>query len=438
MKVTFDKYDSSVGSTIIRFKRYLRYQYFVWCSILKNALPRWMRPWPREAIPHGEVCNWITAPIRGIIVHPSCEEKKALLKCDETVLYYQRCTNELGMSYDATRFLVSQQQKGIGCGAFRPCYEPTQLAVGGERGICLWHVPHPMNKYNVARMKWIQCCKDKFDDSVMELQWFQDGSYLACTIMRDVQIWDPDAMQLLQIFEMPEPESYMWMLRFKPDMQHLLASLANTGYYCPSLSLLNCLLTHNRQLQTATWTNSGRHLLFAAFRDSRIFITSPRSEKNYFICPNKPTWYTEVVLELSCVECLGEYRYCTDPIALAIDSLDMYVAIMFKHLPFVLLCQLKLMRIFPSELTPLRFIDRQPKMAMIEVYPTCFSFNAATTMEETLLFIAWTNGDNLIETVIPSAMPPPIRNYVPDPSMAMDVDMDIELDEVEMEARSYP
>lgn len=384
-----------------RIRVYLRDQRLMWRNYVRNAMPRWLKPPICDYILNGETCDWKSAPTRCIVMHPLCAAKKALLKNDETVLYYQRCTTNKFGEEEMPRCLVVSRMVGICCAAFRPYYDPTELAVGGDMGICLWHLPTTEDKYNPTWGRWIPCSKDGEDkEYVKELQWLQEGLYLACAVLYQqcVQIWDTDMLELMQTISMPQADSYKWFLRFKPDMQHMFTMLEAYEHYEKSLSVLNILLTQCMPLQTAVWTNCGDHLLFAAHGDARIFVTTPRPI-DLFAESNMPCWLTEVVLDLNDVKCKNNLRCCSAVVSLAIDPCDIFVAILFERQPYVLLCELCVRRGCRTDLKPLRFIDRLSTMPVVS-YPNCICFSAVTEEGgERYLYIAWSNGEQHIESM---------------------------------------
>lgn len=384
-----------------RIRVYLRDQKLLLCNFVINALPRCLKTPIRELVPNSEVCDWVSAPIRCIVLHPLCMKKKALLKGNESVLYYRRCTMTKSDEKEIPRFLMASQMSGICCGGFRPWYEPTQLAVGGDKGICIWHLPGSEDEDNPLWGQWIPCGKNGIgDEYVKELQWLHGGLYLACALLYQqcVQIWDTDLVQLVQTIAMPQVDNFKWLLRFKPDMQQLFTMLEATGHYKHSLSVLNILLTQCMQLQAAVWTNGGHHLLFAACEDARIFVTTPKAI-DLFAKSKKPSWLTEVVLDLSKVKCTGKFRCCSAVLGLAIDPCDIFVAILFDRQPYVLLCELSVKRGCRTDLKPLRFIDRLPTMPIVS-YPNCICFSALTVKGgERYLLIGWSNGKQYIESM---------------------------------------
>lgn len=383
-----------------RIRVYLRDRRLMWRTFVRNALPRCLKPPIEDFIVNSETCDWKSAPTRCIVLHPSCNAKKALLKGDESVLYYKRCTTDYA-EREVPRCLQSTKMAGICCGAFRPWYEPTELAVGGDMGISIWHLPRYVDGNNPVWGQWIPCGKSDSDNEyVKELQWLNEGLHLACAVVYQqcVQIWDTDAVQLLQSIAMPQVDNYKWLLRFKPDMLQLFAMLEPTEDYEYSLSELNILLTQCMELQTAVWTNCGNHLLFAAREDARIFVTTPNTV-DLFVESQKPSWFTEVVLDLSDVKCTDKFRYCSSVLALAIDPCDIFVAILFERQPYVLICELSVKRGCRTDLKPKRFIDRLSTMPVVS-YPNCICFSpVAGKGEERYLFIAWSNGDQHIDSM---------------------------------------
>lgn len=394
-----------------------------------------------EHTSYSEVWSSNYTSIRRVVLHPIFPEQMAMLRCNESVLYYQHCFEGQYNVNEVPIHLVAAELRGVCCGAFRPWSD--KLALGCALGVCLWDLPRNEEMYNRIGMERIPCGKSqRCEDYVKELQWLNDGCHLACAVSKSVEIWDPDALQLLQILEMPKSESYMWIMRFKPDMEEFLMALEDTGYEWIFISHLDTLLTQKLQLQSAVWTNDGDHLIFAAICDCRIFITSPRDQRQLFLCPNLSPWHTEVVLRLNYVKCGGKIRYCCDPVALAIDPNDAIVAIMFKRQPFVLLCLLDIRLGLPVKLRPLRFLDHQPEISF-EVYPTCMCFFPAQENGDCTLFVAWTNGDHFIKTISPTPMPTELESESESGSESgsksgskSSSESELELEDVEMEDRT--
>ncbi|KAH8417200.1 hypothetical protein KR222_006299, partial [Zaprionus bogoriensis] len=394
-----------------------------------------------------ETSNWKYAPIRYIIQNPQGPQQ-ALLTCDDVVLYFAE-------RLCAAQQLQAKRQLSICCAAFRPWCKTIELAVGGSMGISLWQISHGEN-HGPPRMQWIPCHsatvgdsddrdsnsdseqdgREEFDENfelcddfdfvgehVKELQWLMDGSFLACAVLRQkcIQIWDPDRKLLMQKIEMPQQESYMWMLRFEPDMEQLFASLRHLQVSpdtapharsvwvsdrtasqkpmpCATLSLpkLDAVLTRRMRLQTAAWTACGNHLIFAPRESSSIYITSPNMHLEGFV---QRGWQTQELLNLRHVECYGETRFCANPLALAVDPCGVYVAIMFQRRPYLLLCLLCVRRGCRSELKTLRFINR-PQDSPNVVYPTCMRFNwtpGDLEKGQRVLAVAWSKGQLNLE-----------------------------------------
>ncbi|KAM8719835.1 hypothetical protein ACLKA7_005974 [Drosophila subpalustris] len=304
-----------------------------------------------------ETCNWYKATIRRIIFNP-CGYERVLLTGDDRVVYFY----DKLMPATTLRFY---RQININCGAFRP-WSGHDLIVGGSGGMCLWH------KSNVElplSASWIGL-KDR-EDFVTDLQWLHGGHHLACALLnaRCIQLWQPEKRQVMLEIQMQCADSYLWALRFKPDIQELFYHLKIDEEDFDSFSDWETNIKGSKVLQSACWSNRG-HLLYLTRNCCKVFSCTPHAEHGIFLHPSDE-WYSETALDLSFIEVDGQRYNCRHPQAIAIDLYDVHVAIVFNRQPHVLICLHHAGFGCYVRMRPFRVISCTPDF---NLYPTCCTF----------------------------------------------------------------
>ncbi|XP_052853056.1 aladin [Drosophila gunungcola] len=339
-----------------------------------------------------ETRGWKTAAIRCIAFHPSSVLMALLTNQDKVMLH-----DEMNCSPTS---LQSCQQKDITCATFRPWSEGCELAVGCAAGICLWQqsgrskvdhkIRHMMGSHHMRILE------DEGHTYVTSLQWNEDGTILISAALGSSHIilWEPDCRQKIRLIPSPDALSGFSLLRYSPNFQVLFCVSCETGAsFCQlnrskwkSEQILN-----QSRIQTAVWTTCSSYLLFVRQGSTRVYSCTNNAEATVFLCP-KPVWSIELVVDLRDVTiCSGQQRHCGEPQTFAMDPLGLYMAVIFKEQPFVLLCLLVMTRTFPLRLLPLNFIDCDVED---QQYPTCAGFGISTKADPQTrcLVIAWNAG----------------------------------------------
>ncbi|KAH8282690.1 hypothetical protein KR054_009143 [Drosophila jambulina] len=322
--------------------------------------------------------GWKTAAFRYMEFHPNSPNLlMALVTREDTVLLCDE-------SFEKKSCLRDLEQKHITCVAFRPWSQ--ELAVGCSVGVCLWksnrrsqvnrQIRHMQGTH---RMRLLQ---DEGHTCVTSLQWNEDGTILVSAALgsRHIILWEPDYQQKMHLIPDPGNKSSISLLRFSTDFKEILCASCSGG---ASVCQLDRSTWSSQEqvpvrgrIQTAVWTTCSSHLLFVEEGSTQLYSRS-RNEEVLLLRRPKPSFRIEMVANLQVVSCSGEWKHCGEPLTIAMDPLGIYLAVIFKHQSFVLLCLLRSTRQGPPVTTPVKFIECDGDTTTEdEVYPTCMAFAA--------------------------------------------------------------
>lgn len=338
--------------------------------------------------------DWTTTAFRYMDFHPSSPSLlMALVTGQDTVQLYDE-------SFEMRSCLKDLEQRHITCVAFRPWSQ--ELAVGCAAGVCLWKSNRRSKVYSQIRhmqgTHHMRMLQDEGHTCVTSLQWNEDGTILASAALSSAHIvlWEPDYQQKIRLIPDPTGLSSFALLRYRPDFQELLCARTNGG-------AIICKLTRSKwskeqfhlqgRIQTAVWTTCSSHLLFVKENSTRLYSRTQDEEPMKLQNP-KHTWHIEMVANLQEVSCSGEWRYCGEPLAIVMDPLGIYLAVIFKHQSFVLLCLLSPARRGPPRPIPMKFIECDgEEESEDEVYPSCMGFGTPLAYDPNTRFlvICWSS-----------------------------------------------
>ncbi|KAH8374392.1 hypothetical protein KR200_009827, partial [Drosophila serrata] len=361
--------------------------------------------------------DWKTAAFRYMDFHPSSPSLlMALVTSEDTVLLY----NE---SLEKRSCLKDLDQKHITCVAFRPWSQ--ELAVGCSAGVCLWMSNRRSQLYRQIRHMQgthrMRILEDEDHTCVTSLQWNEDGTILVSASLgsKNIILWNPDYQQKMRLIPDPGSKSSISLLRFSPDFKEILCANCNSG--ASTCQLDRTMWKFQEQIpirgriQTAVWTTCSSHLLFAKEGSTRLYSRT-KEEEALLLKDPKPSWRIEMVANLQDVSCSGEWRHCGEPLAIAMDPLGIYLAVIFKRKSFVLLCLLAIPRQGHPVTTPVKFIEcDEDTMTKDEVYPTCMAFAAVESNEfeiKRVLMIGWSTKHIQSYAISEEAEGPQCMNYM--------------------------
>ncbi|KAH8249112.1 hypothetical protein KR032_006041, partial [Drosophila birchii] len=323
--------------------------------------------------------DWKTAAFRYIDFHPSSPSLlMVLVTREDTVLL---CDEK----FEKKSCLKDLDQKHITCAAFRPWSQ--ELAVGCAVGICLWKSNRRSQAYRQIRhmqgTHHLRILEEEGHTCVTSLQWNEDGTILVSASLgsQHIILWEPDYEQKMLLIPDPGSRSSISLLRFSPDFKEILCASCNSGASICQLdrSMWRSLeqVQVQGRIQTAVWTTCSSHLLFVKESSTQLYSRTKEEEVLLLKRP-KPSWRIEKVANLEQVCVSGVWRHCGEPLAIAMDPLGIYLAVIFKHQSFVLLCRLAAARRGPLVTTPMKIIECDEEATTEdEVYPTCMTFAAA-------------------------------------------------------------
>nr|XP_017022217.1 aladin [Drosophila kikkawai] len=339
--------------------------------------------------------DWKTAAFRYIDCHPSSPSLlMALVTREDTVLLYDE-------SFKKRSCLRDLEQKHITCVAFRPWSQ--ELAVGCSAGIFLWKSNWRSQVHRQIRhmqgTHHMRMLEDEGHTCVTSVQWNEDGTILASAALGSTHIilWEPDYQQKMRLILDPGNQSSFSLLRFSADFKEILCASLNGGASICELDRCTWRVRDKVQIesriQTAVWTTCSSHLLFVKEGSTRLYSRT-RNQEALLLKRPKPSWRIEMVANLQDASCSGEWRHCGKPLAIAMDPLGIYLAVIFKHQSFVLLCLLAPARDGPPRPIPIKFIACDGDDATEdEVHPTCMAWHAVVQSnifeKIRLLVICW-------------------------------------------------
>ncbi|KAH8260388.1 hypothetical protein KR026_010881, partial [Drosophila bipectinata] len=343
--------------------------------------------------------GWKTVVYKGMEFHPTCpyEVIALLTHSDIVMLHDERCVTP-------TKFSAFEQ-KDATCMAFRPWSHGYELAVGCAAGVCLWTSNVRSSPVLEIREKQMRTCMHLLQDEghvyVTSLQWNEDGTTLVSSSLgtNHIIMWEPDSRQKLRLIPHPGNGSSFFLLKYSPDFKALLCGQCDLGASLfmmePSNSRRFEVLSKHR-IQTAVWTGCSSYIVFAEKGSSILYSCKADEESEVFLIP-EPSWNLEMVADLKEIAtCSGEKREGGEPHTIVMDPLGIYLAIIFKEQPFVLLTLLISNRGCRLKVQPLEFIFCEapyPDYHDNESFPVCMSFAKARVDDPDLrwLVIVWSS-----------------------------------------------
>ncbi|XP_013112380.2 aladin [Stomoxys calcitrans] len=211
---------------------------------------------------HSETRDWIRSYIRCIVWHPNCF-KIAVAGMDDIVRIY---TDEPAI----VPVLKSASQKWITCMAWRP-YTAAELAVGCQKGICLWTMDN--NMHITRSTSQAIFLKHPNHCPITSVQWNSDGTLLASASIgdTDVIIWDADKMQNTALKRVGPPCS---LLKWSPNSSCLFSSTVTNVFRVWACENKwqpeRWTITHG-SIQSACWSPCGGFLLFVTSEEPILY-----------------------------------------------------------------------------------------------------------------------------------------------------------------------
>ncbi|KAH8329551.1 hypothetical protein KR074_012578, partial [Drosophila pseudoananassae] len=343
--------------------------------------------------------GWKTAVYKGLEFHPTCpyEIIALLTHADIVMLHDER-------SLTPTMFSAFEQ-KDATCMAFRPWSHGYELAVGCAAGVCLWTSNVKSCPVLEIREKQMRTCMHLLEDEghvyVTSLQWNEDGTTLVSSSLGTSHIimWEPESRQKLRLIPHPGNGSSFFLLKYTPNFMTLLCVQCDLGASLfvvdPSNSRRFQVLSKNR-IQTAVWTSCCSYIVFAEKGSSILYTCKADAEMEVFLVP-EPSWHLEMVADLMEITTFsGQKREGGEPHTIVMDPLGIYLAIIFKEQPFVLLNLLSSNRGSRLKVQPLEFIcceGEYPDYSENDTFPVCMSFAKARLDDPDIrwLVIVWSS-----------------------------------------------
>ncbi|EDV32265.2 uncharacterized protein Dana_GF15746 [Drosophila ananassae] len=325
--------------------------------------------------------GWKTAVYKGVEFHPNCPyELMALLTYHDIVVLHDE------RSIAPTKF-SAYEQKNATCMAFRPWSHGYELAVGCAAGIFLWtsnvrSCPDFEIRDKQTRTR-MQLLKDDGHVYVTSLQWNEDGTTLVSSSLgtNHIIMWDPDSRQKLRLIPHPGNGCSFFLLKYTPNFRALLCGQCDVG---ASLCVVGGrsnwrrfqVLTEHK-IQTAGWTCCSTYILFVDKGSTILYSCKADEEMEVFLQP-EPSWTLEKVTDLKEITTIyGEKREGGEPHTIVMDPFGIYIAIIFKDQPFVLLALLISPRGSRLIFRPLEYICYEVEEADKsdnDIFPICMGF----------------------------------------------------------------
>ncbi|KRF99539.1 uncharacterized protein Dwil_GK27296 [Drosophila willistoni] len=286
-----------------------------------------------------------------------------------------------------TQFKDHANQRDITCMAFRSftCFE---LAVGCAAGICLWS--RNKDRYTLRMLT------DKRHVYVTSLAWAENGLILISASLGcgNIIFWQPEMGEKMR-FLLGGRNGFS-LLSYTPDPGFIFYAYSDAGAsFCKydGMKLFEGTnILSEKRIQSSTWTQCGSHLFFVEKDSCLLYACVAFPDEGVVLDPDV-LWKPQVVADLDRVTCSGQHRACGHIQSIAIDPLDIYMAIIFKNQPFVLICFLALSQVLPVRILPRNYVTYNGNSTEKEqVYPTCVKFTVCQSKPVRSLVIAWSTG----------------------------------------------
>ncbi|XP_037937943.1 aladin-like [Teleopsis dalmanni] len=322
-----------------------------------------------------ETRDWCHANIRCIAWHPNCF-KIAVAGGDDSVRIYTE-------SYAEIPVLKTHYQKSVTSIAWRP-FTTSELAVGCDRGICLWTVESNVNITRATSQATL--LQHPKSSPITSIQWNSDGTLLAASSIgdTDILIWNMDSMQCTALKCVGPTCSF---IKWSSGDAYLFAATSSNMFRVWSTEKK---WTGERwnivsgTVQSACWSPCSNFLLFITTEEP-ILYELQFYEEQVFKSGGTPTEAVPVI-DLSSIV-IDNREIGGQPQALVWDPKGLYLAIMFKDTNCVAIYTTSF-KTFQLRVSPLCFVSG----AGYE-YPTCIAFQSKNKKNsETILNIGWSNG----------------------------------------------
>ncbi|BFF93210.1 aladin [Drosophila madeirensis] len=349
-----------------------------WLLLLVRGLQH-VRTTPLDrslAIYRGMV-GWDEACLRCIVIHPTNEQLAMVTRQDIVHLF--------GNWKDPPAQLQAAEQVDLYCVAFRPSTY-CELAVGCAAGIYIWQ--------NVPNILWEKRLLSHTEHiHVTSVQWNEPGTALLSVALgsRQIIVWAPDSGHPIRMLS-----ATISFLLYSPDFQILFGACSDAGakvYYADRRCWQMEQILEGRQIQTADWTACSTYLLFVQKDDTNLYSVTRYAEVGVFLKPQL-VWTFELVADLHEVSVFGKVMHHGQAQAIAVDPLNVYLAVIYKRQPFVLLCKLSFVKHDKVRILPWEYIycDDDQTLRNCVHYPTCMCFGHAKKDGLCMLAIGWNSG----------------------------------------------
>ncbi|XP_022208155.2 aladin-like [Drosophila obscura] len=329
-----------------------------------------------------QMVNWDEACIRCIAIHPTSRHQ-ALITSEDIVHLFVNWV-------DPAAQLQAPEQVDLYCVAYRPCTN-RELAVGCAAGIYIWR--------NVSSQLWgKRLLSHKAHIHVTSVQWNQPGTTLVSVAMgsRQIIVWNTDSAQTIRMLS-----ASISFLLYSPDFQLLFGASSDAGADVCYVERRCWQLEHilaERPIQTAAWTAGSTYLLFVQKDDTHLYSITRYADLGVFLKPQL-FWTFELVADLHEIFVLGKQKHHGQAQAIAVDPLNIYLAVIYKRQPFVLLCKLSMKKHAKLRIIPWEYIHCDDEQARGQcAYATCMCFgHAKENGRRRTLTIGWNTGYYQVE-----------------------------------------
>ncbi|XP_037826248.1 aladin [Lucilia sericata] len=324
---------------------------------------------------HSETRDWIRSYVRCIVWHPNCF-KIAVAGLDDIVRIY---TDEPAI----VPVLKSASQKWITSMAWRP-YSSGELAVGCQRGICLWTMDNNMNiTRSTSQAVFL---KNPNHCPITSVQWNSDGTLLASASIgdTDVLIWNVDKMQNTALKRVGPPCS---LLKWSPDGSCLFSSTVGNVFRvwsCDKKWQPERWTITTGTIQSACWSPCGGFLLFVTSEEP-ILYRLQFFEEQLFQTGSAPKQALPVA-DLTKIT-VGQREVGGQPQSVAWDPNGLYLAITFKDSPCIAIFSTCIQK-FNLSMSPSCFLT-----GIGNEYPSFICFQSKNRKNsDSVLTIGWSSG----------------------------------------------
>ncbi|TMW40060.1 hypothetical protein DOY81_014859 [Sarcophaga bullata] len=266
--------------------------------------------------------------------------------------------------------------------AWRP-YSASELAVGCQRGICLWTMD---NNLNITR----STCQAVFLKNpnhcpITSVQWNTDGTLLASSSIgdTDVLVWNVDKMQNTALKRVGQPCA---LLKWSPDGAYLFSSTVGSVFRvwsCDQKWQPERWTITSGYIQSACWSPCGNFLLFVTSEEP-ILYRLQFFEEHLFQTGSAPKLALPVADLTKTV--VGQHEIGGQPQSVVWDPNGLYLAIIFKDSPCIAVFSTCIQK-FNLNVSPSCFIT-----GIGEEYPSYICFQSKNRKNlDSVLTIGWSS-----------------------------------------------